>query len=369
MFKGKFSPAPTKESNGTDIETFVNLYKKEISIKPKFEIVSGEDIIHWYNGDNYSNGNGKLNNSCMKHNRCTNYIRFYANNPDKVRLLILKDNKNDDLIKGRALLWNTSVPNNRIFMDRIYTVNDYDEYFFIDYAEKNGWIYKSKQSMENEISFIDSKNKIDIYHIQVDGFINNDKYPYMDTLKYYNIDDELLSNKEYSNDDIFLEDTYGGYEGSNRIYVEYYGMSYDEEDLISCSNGEYRLSDDCEYSDYYGEYIDINDDDYIRCDLCYDYDCLRLENDIVNVYDNDETATRDYADNYLEWSNYHNAYLIDSVWSDYHNSFIYKDESIEVYTDSELNETDHRINDEYDGHYYEKDGDYFDKDVEFDDED
>lgn len=64
-----------------------------------FDIVEGEDIIHWYNG-NYNEYGATLSNSCMRYDECGEYLRVYA---DTCKMLVLF-NKERDLICGRALL-------------------------------------------------------------------------------------------------------------------------------------------------------------------------------------------------------------------------------------------------------------------------
>jgi len=252
-------------------------------------------------------------------------------------------------------------------MDRIYTVNGYDVYSFIDYAKKNKWIYKSKQNMSSDIALIDTKNKTEIYEILIENFEDNDEYPYMDTLKYYDSNNKRLSNnkKKLYGELKFLEDTDGDYEiiEDERIYVEYYDEYYDEDDMCYCSNGEYRLIDDCEFSEYYEEYIANDDDNYILCDYPENEHVKRLESDIITIYDTNETACEDYASNNLQWSNYHDQYLLNGVWSDYYNGYISEDESIMVYLDNDDNITDYRIID--DDSYFEHNNENYDNNVKF----
>ena len=82
-----------------------------------FEIISGKDIIKYYNIDNYYSINGSLGGSCMKAKNDYNKLVFYSKNSN-ISLIILKVK---DKILGRALLW-TTITGDKI-MDRIY-VND-----------------------------------------------------------------------------------------------------------------------------------------------------------------------------------------------------------------------------------------------------
>jgi hypothetical protein len=191
LFGNKFKPSGDP---GNDIESFVNMFKNKLSNPPIFKIVKGKEIVKWYNELNYKNGDGTLNNSCMRYNKCETCLKFYEINSDKVSMLILKDDKNPDLIKGRSLLWDLDEPKNRIFMDRIYTVNNRDIYNFFSYAEKNNWIYRNFKNS----SIKDSKNGKILQNIIVNNIQESKCYPYLDTLKYFIIDNNQLTNDYYS---------------------------------------------------------------------------------------------------------------------------------------------------------------------------
>lgn len=170
------------------VEDFVNKFKTEFDtikhdVFRKFKLVSGEDIKKYYNEDSYEKPTrGSLWNSCMRYNRCGNYLDIYVKNPNKVSMLVLFD-KTKDKIKGRALVWKLDNPKKdgvgRIFLDRIYVRDDADVYLFTEYAKKNGWLYKSNQNNMPE----------DIYgdEIKLDVELENydfQYYPYLDTLAY-----------------------------------------------------------------------------------------------------------------------------------------------------------------------------------------
>jgi hypothetical protein len=91
------------------IEVFVNKYKAIVRGEREFrnfEIVEGEDIRRWYLTDKYNEGRGTLGGSCMQYRECQRYLDIYVNNPDKVKLCILKTD-NGQKLKGRALVWQT----------------------------------------------------------------------------------------------------------------------------------------------------------------------------------------------------------------------------------------------------------------------
>lgn len=170
------------------VEDFVNKFKTEFDtikndVFRKFKLVSGEDIKKYYNENSYEKpAKGSLWNSCMRYNKCGDYLDIYVKNTNQISMLVLFD-KTKDKIKGRALVWKLDNPKKdgvgRIFLDRIYVRDDADVYLFIEYAKKNGWLYKLHQNNMPE----------DIYgdEIKLDVKLENsdfDYYPYLDTLAY-----------------------------------------------------------------------------------------------------------------------------------------------------------------------------------------
>ena len=71
---------------------------------------------------------------------------IYCKNPEKCKLLILLNE--EEKLMGRALIWvGMRKPTGRVYMDRIYVVNDADIKLYIDYAIENNWLYKAVQGM------------------------------------------------------------------------------------------------------------------------------------------------------------------------------------------------------------------------------
>jgi hypothetical protein len=361
---------PAGGKPGEDIQSFVDKFKSNRDIND-LELVSGKDIVKWYNEKKYYDEYmGSLGNSCMKYDECEDYVQFYADNPHLVSLLILKakNRKGKNKIKGRALVWKLSEPKDRIFMDRIYVNEPYDEELFKSYAKKEGWLYKYRQSSSNSGDIIDtkdnSKNYIKFVVKNVHGSSTNG-YPYMDTLKYYSDDDGILSNDSdyFSNGYWTLESTDGGYEEEEGgIWVDYYGEYINEDDLIFCNIGnEYRTEDDAIYLDFYNDYAT---EEYIKrymveCDYCdgYGWDAYRETEDTVDIYGTDEIACSNYAQDNLAYSDYHDGYLPEDkdIWSDYHDTFLYKKEAVEVYLNERQSKKDWRSED--DGTWWEWDYD------------
>jgi hypothetical protein len=206
-----------------DIEDFTNQYKATFDFMAdtlkQFDIVEGKLIAHWYYEDNYKSGGGTLNNSCMSHVD-SDFFDIYVRNPKQCNLVILysddgeiKDGKyTSNLIKGRALLWTGKIDGQSAqFMDRVYTTDDSDVELFKQFAEKNGWWYKSSQSMYPETDLTNGKStKSATFEVKLDDG-DWSEYPYMDTMCFLNMDNNTLSNDKESDYDRVFRDTEGSY--------------------------------------------------------------------------------------------------------------------------------------------------------------
>lgn len=218
-----------KESGdvGNDIESFVNKFKSIQETDINFEIVSGDDIIYWYNEKQYSPSarNTPLGLGCMRYDKCGEYLEFFAENSEKVNLLILKDPNDKSKIIGKALLWNLDVPRDRIFMDKVYCTNPHIIDMFIEYAKENNFLYKKVQNVDNNEEIIDPESNTTVKNLIVYNMEDTEFYPYLDTLKYYNHKD--LSNHfenidgTLNKDIIKLEDSDGGITLSNTFDYEH----------------------------------------------------------------------------------------------------------------------------------------------------
>ena len=179
----------------SDIERFVNIFKSCLKKEQYvFEIVSGNDIKKYYYRSSYKEKEGTLGNSCMAKLSCQSYLNIYAKNPEVCRLLILKYKSDMTKIVGRALLW--TLTDGRTFMDRVYVNTDSDFYSFYEKAIKMGALQSSNNyggSMSEHISVkIKHKHKP---KTRLSFILGKSKYPYMDTLKYFNLETNELSNQ------------------------------------------------------------------------------------------------------------------------------------------------------------------------------
>ena len=189
------------EFTDSQIEDFVNRFKsawdKMNDVFRNFEVVKGEKIAYWYDRRNYQACTSNLGSSCMSGVE-PEYFDIYVKNPDKISLVILK-NDDGDKILGRALLWELDTPK-ITFMDRIYTSNDSYIPLFKDYCYKNGWYHKQAQNSSNHhIESKDDKKTEHLFCTLRNSRVGDyDKYPYLDTLKYFKPNTgEITSDYEF----------------------------------------------------------------------------------------------------------------------------------------------------------------------------
>ena len=169
------------------IEKFGNTYRAEIAaifIFDNFKVVKGEDIRKWYNEKNYCPPPGNLSNSCMRRSDCESFLDIYVENPEKCGMLILTDFNNKLL--GRAVVWfELKKPQDKTYMDRIYTNKPSDDELFKKYATQQGWLYKYQQIAQDP-SYVENGQRIQksvAVQLKPKSY---KKYPYMDTFKFYN---------------------------------------------------------------------------------------------------------------------------------------------------------------------------------------
>lgn len=172
----------------SEIEEFVNVYKAHWNRKfnpRQFSIVSGDEILYWYLEQNYYNGGtSTLGNSCMKSSDKNLRMKIYADNPDKVSMMIftyMGPNMPEPKLLARALIW--KLDSGDIFVDRIYYNSDEI------YEECNNWLkQKFPGAIHREKELKTSKS------LRVT--LNKSKYqeyPYVDTIYY--LENELSDGK------------------------------------------------------------------------------------------------------------------------------------------------------------------------------
>ena len=346
-FINKIFPKEFKQSGnpGHDLESFTNDIKNlRTSDDKRIKIVKGEELRKFYFKNNYNPSafaGSSLGGSCMRYDYCQNYFDFYVKN--NIEMVILLSKNDDTKIDARAILWTISnIDGDEIekkFMDRIYTIYDYDTIKLIDYAKKKGWLYKKNQNMDANEKICDptddtcyGRNMITSNNIKQS---DNDKYPYMDTMKYFHTNYGYLTNDDSGDYDVFiLEQTDGTYTMEGKIYVDYYNEWIDEDDLIWCEDeSTYRLHDDVVFIESESEYVTIENanKNYTYSNIMEEY---INDQESIHIKSIDDHVTSDYAENNFTWSEYEQEWLDnDSVFSEHHDSYLNIDSAIEVVTD------------------------------------
>lgn len=207
------------------IEKFVNTFKSYFSRDTsKLKIVEGVDILKYYQEDSYHMDGGRygsLWNSCMRQSERNKFMKLYADNIDKVKMLVFFDD--NEKIRARALLWdgvrNHDDKDARYkFMDRIYSFYDHDVDFFKDWAKENGYITKWEQSAKSERDFDlgdRAYSRMSLY-VKLENTEQN-YYPYLDTFKFYNVDKKRFSNSEGFKFDYILIQSNGATEREEEV--------------------------------------------------------------------------------------------------------------------------------------------------------
>jgi len=183
-----------KSVSGKEVENFAALIKAALIPNPfKFKIVEGENIRKWYLYDSYSSvEKGSLGASCLRHPHSQPLLDFYVANNDNIKLLIMLDNEGKLL--GRALLWYIEHESASRIMDRIYTNNSDDEFHFKQWADQNGFLYKSKQNWNTPYIF-ESKGEVKKIKLSLTLPKMGFKYmPYLDTFKWLDIKTNVFTN-------------------------------------------------------------------------------------------------------------------------------------------------------------------------------
>lgn len=265
-----------KDINFTDkdIEFFVNEYKS-FQTTTNFKIIKGKEISKYYHVDTYDlsfynyegpNPGRSLYGSCMRHDNCKNFFKFYEKIDDISMLCLFNDS---NLLTGRALIWDNVIiegVGKVTFMDRIYTMDVVLEELFKNYAIENKYWFKVRQgtNQETHVPFREISNGKNIienpkmmFNIPMDINIDYERLrkPYIDTLRFFGhkIEGENLinvlinhhNNKERSPKDINWIERWdrldGSYQGNNNYHRrrDIFNNIIPKKPIIKYENGLY----------------------------------------------------------------------------------------------------------------------------------
>ena len=204
-----------------EIEDFVYKYRAEIEklkdvLNTRFKVVEGKDIKKYYHRSMYEEESGSLGSSCMRYDRCQNYLSIYTDN-GQCKLLLLMSETDPDKICGRAILWEMEPYEfSTKVMERIYSIRTADEQLFKEWAIANKYWFKSKQDFSEYTDFEFHKEDGTVekrqgeFSVQLDKKGDYSNYPYMDSFKYYNPYSGKLYNSSNFDYEYELTDTEGG---------------------------------------------------------------------------------------------------------------------------------------------------------------
>lgn len=297
-----------------EIEDFNNWLRAEAECCGDFVLIKGSDITKYYNEDTYYSLNGTLGNSCMRHPECEDYFSVYE---DHASMLVCMRN---DKIKGRAIVWNID---GKTYMDRVYVCMDYLENQFIDYAQSNKWYHRENNSLLGDGDYqywlgpeddYNCGHAFDDLHIRV--LENYEKYPYMDSFRYYDPDSLTLYTTPHKNT-VCLSSTEGYVPCIETICCDCCG----EEFQGSCDD----LPDGLHYSDYHDMYLCDN-----CCHWCNgidDYIKNNIETVDVHFKSKFSTYTKEYPLDIVKDNNSDFCYIDDNWYSINHLDVVYDSES------------------------------------------
>lgn len=159
------------------------------------EILEGQDIWKGYYWDNYTRSEKtSLQDSCMRHDSCKEYLEFYMCNPNVVKLAVVKDDEGK--VKGRALIWYTA---DAVILDRVYGLA-VTALRLKAWAQKRGWWVREIDAYSEATKFItpDGDKRQVTFFVQMGTLSSSRKFPYLDTFKFAISADRLsLVNGDY----------------------------------------------------------------------------------------------------------------------------------------------------------------------------
>ena len=259
----RFNTFTTAEIEGVQARLLASDKSLEI-----IKIVKGEDIRKYYS-DNYNcNDNGSLDNSCMRYEKCQEYLDIYVENCEMV---VIFCNCHTDTIKARAILWTAEDKEGEQvkIVDRIYGNNESIE-LIKKLAKKNRWLYKEAQSYSNNKLLLNGETFSNYEYLSVEIGKSYKSYPYMDTFKYLDRNTSTLYLEtmfEYTQE-------LSGTNGNPEAICSDCGRSVDEDELHYIEESGIAVCDHCldDYIYMDGEgYYHQDSDNIFYCNSCQTY--------------------------------------------------------------------------------------------------
>ena len=169
-----------------DVENSLQILRIDSEKKNKetISLVEGDMVVALYNHSSYAklldaSSSAPLHGSCMKGDESIPRIRFYAENPDLVKLLALTSS-NGKILHARALVW-CDKESGLMYVDRIFYTNNESRLRLIKYALENPnmrFIYSAENIPETKSVFVEHF-KIKVSNINNESLIRT---PYFDSL-------------------------------------------------------------------------------------------------------------------------------------------------------------------------------------------
>lgn len=250
------------------------------------------DIKFAYLEDNYLYPNsGNLGKSCMRYDKCQDYLEFY----EAIGAKILYATQYDKVV-ARAIVWPLD---DGLLIDRIYGYDDMIRYAMLDYAKDylNVIGYKTKDSYNDpdDITWVDEVNRSTEIKFYVGrDFDSSDWFPYMDTFKWHQ-DGFLLNHKPDSGCYVIMEDCDGGCDEYLVYRCDCCGCEIDEDECVNIG-GDYYCRD-CVVEDFFTNEWIVKDEAYKfyineHGTVAYT-DCFNMITEIDGDYYNDDIVILD----------------------------------------------------------------------------
>lgn len=219
-----------------ELEALVNSLKSETT-GYEIKLVKGDDIAKYYRKESCDQNllsYGTLNSSCMmdKASEKPYIFDIYTKNTESCQLAVMLNDSGQ--LVARALVWKVNEiiyadekkaakvwsdlkwhpygqfskaeTKNLYVMDRVYYTKDWMENAFFKWANQNGFMMKTRDgvSYKGELFYPTLNIKV--------NKIAYRQFPYLDTFRFYHVQDGILSNKGQEDERGFeLTSTSGGY--------------------------------------------------------------------------------------------------------------------------------------------------------------